>query len=78
MSGVVEREADARREEGHPDWDREKRRLEQVGKEAGQWTQQAVLLLMEVAGDHGREERGGRRGEQVREREYSTVCKSGY
>ena len=44
----MERETDRRRKEGDPNSEEERRKLDQFGKEAGQWVEQAALLLREV------------------------------
>ena len=45
---VVEREVDRRRRGGDPHSDLEKELLERLGKEAGQWAEQAELLVTQV------------------------------
>ena len=45
---AVEREVERRRSEGDPQSDQEKDLLEKLGKEAGQWVEQAMILMSEV------------------------------
>lgn len=52
------------REVGRPNSDEEKRQLQQLGKEADQWVDQALLLLVEVKADDMKKREEEKEGSQ--------------
>ena len=70
----MEREGERRRREGEAGSEREKELLERLGKEAGQWAEQAELLMTQVL----REEEKEKKMEEPRTSDSSLKVSSGH